>query len=435
MVGYSKQQSFLTATIACALLLSARAALAEEALTIGEALREARAANARLPVAAAEVAIARERIREAKARRGFQVSIEAGIRYAPSPASYGVDVNGENLQGVMTQPLYAGGALDARVRASEADLIGRAARYRADEKDVELDVRTDVALLAQVQASVAVRRRGVERLGSYVTYLEQRRAAGQPVAYDLLKTRARQLSEEADARALQRRLAETTLELNDLLGRAPDRPLTIAPLDDPRAPDRAALSSSLQPWQGTPDVREAATNVRAAATNIEIVSAARKPRVNASFDAGLLGSGIPGAPSWARPADRLRNDAGVSAAVSLSWVVFDLGIVSSQIARARLARDQAAQSLVVAERYAHLEWARARTSLVGAFDELQGRAQVVPIAYDAYLEAESIYRGGQGTALEVLDSYVNWVAASDAYESTLFAYRSAQAQLERWGRE
>lgn len=407
----------------------------EQGLTMDQALGEARAANARLPVTASDVAIAREGVREARARRWLQVSIEAGVRYAPSPVSYGVDVNGENLQGVLRQPLYAGGALDARIRESEEVLFGRAARYRAAEKDVELDVRIDFAQFAQLGASLAVRRQGLERLDSYVTYLEQRRAAGQPVAYDLVKTRARQLSERGNVRGLERQLAEISLDLNDLLGRAPDRPLSIAPLARPEAPEATVPSSSPQPWRRTPDVREAANNVRAAAANVEMVSAARRPRVNAIFDAGLLGSGIPGAPSWARPADRLRNDVGVSAAVSLSWIVFDLGIVSSQIAQARLARDQSAQSLVVAERHARLEWARARTVVAAAYDELQTRAQTVPLAHDAYLEAESIYRGGQGTALDVLDSYANWVLASDAYESTLFDYRGAQAQLQRWGLE
>ncbi|MEO8901382.1 MAG: TolC family protein [Polyangiaceae bacterium] len=427
-----RKLAFLAVASGVVCSLFPREARAEEQLSIGQALSEARTANARLPVAATDVAIAREAVREAEARRWLQISIEGGVRYAP-PMSYGVDVNSENLQAVLTQPLYAGGAIDSRIRASEEFLFSRAARYRAAEKDVELAVRTDFAQFAQLGASLAVRREGLARLDGYVTYLEQLHAAGRPVTYDLLKTRARQLSERGNVRGLERRLAEISLDLNDLLGRAPDRTLSIAPLAGPQPPPTEAQSSSPRPWQRTPEVREAVSDVRAAAANVEVARAARRPSVNATLDAGLLGSGVPGAPSWARPADRLRNDAGVSAAVSLSWLVFDLGIVSSQIAQARLTRDQSAQSLVVAQRHARLEWTRARTVVAAAYDELQTRAQAVPIAHDAYLEAESIFRGGQGTVLDVLDSYSNWVAASDAYESTLFDYRSALAQLERWG--
>lgn len=424
-------QHVLRWLIALALAVNVGPARADEPLTLEQALREARAANAQLPLAALDVASARERAREAKARRWLRVSVLAGLRYSPPAARYGADENGENLQAVLTQPLYAGDAIDARVRAAEADVVSLGARYRVDEKGVELDVRTRFARYEQLRGSLAIRREGLVRLASYQTLLEERKAAGQPVTADLLKTRARQLSESASARVLERQLAELTLDVNDLLGRSPEQPLVVAHLPDPAAPDPATPTSS--PWRMTPDVREAAFDLRVALANIDIARAARKPYVSATLDAGLLGGGIGATPSWLRPADRLRNDAGVSAGVSLSWVVFDLGVISAQVAQARLARDRSAQSLVVAERNARFEWYRARTLLLGAYDELQVRAGVLPVAHDAYLAAESLYRGGQGTALEVLDSYVNWVAAFDADRAALFNYRVAQAELERWG--
>ena len=103
------------------------------------------------------------------------------------------------------------------------------------------------------------------------------------------------------------------------------------------------------------------------------------------------------------------------------------------MAQARLARDRSAQSLVVAERNARLEWSRAHTLRAGTYDELQVRVRAVPMAHDAYLEAASLYRGGQGTALDVLDSYANWIAAADAHLATLYEYRAARAALDRWG--
>ena len=421
----------LAVVLAATWLLFSPRAHAEDALTVDQALGEARVANALLPLAALDVASARERVREAKARRWLQVSVEAGLRYAPPSVHYGSDVNGESLQAVLIQPLYAGDAIDARVRAAEADVAGRAAGYRVDEKSLELDVRLRFARYEQIRESLALRREGLRQLERYVTRLEERKAAGQPVTADLLKTRARVLAESATIRALERQLAEVALEINDLLGRVPEQPLVVAPLPDPGAPD--APTSSSRPWQIAPDVRVAASEVRIATQNIDVAAAAWKPHVSAILDAGLLGGGIGATPSWARPADRLRNDAGVSAAVSLSWVVFDLGIISAQVAQARLARDRTAQSLVVAERNARLEWSRAHTLLVGTYEELQVRARALPVAHDAYLEAESTYRGGQGSALEVLDAYANWIGASDAHLATKYEYRAARAALDRWG--
>ena len=417
--------------LAAALLFFSHQAHADDALTPEQALREARVANAQLPLAALDVASARERLAEAKARRWLQVSVEAGLRYAPPVASYGTDVNGENLQAVVTQPLYAGGGIDARVRAAEADVAGRTARYRADEKSLAFEVRLRFARYEQIRESLGLRRDGLRQLEAYVTRIEERKAAGQPVTADLLKTQARALAETATIRLLERQLAEVGLEINDLIGREPERPLVVARLSEPAAPE--TVTSSSQPWRVTPDVREAAWRVRVATENVDAATAARKPHVTAIFDAGLLGGGIGGSPSWFRTADRLRNDAGVSAGVSLSWVVFDTGIISAQVAQARLARDRNAQALVVAERNARLEWSRAYTLLVGTYDELQVRVRAVPMAHDAYLESTSLYRGGQGTALDVLDSYANWIVASEARLATLFGYRAAQAALERWG--
>ena len=417
------------------MLFFSHRAHADDALTVEQALREARTANAQLPLAALDVSIARERVREAKARRWLQVSVEASLRYAPPFASYGSggsgDVNEETLQAVMTQPIYEGDRIEARVRAAEADVVGRTARYRIDEKSLELEVRLRFARYEQFRESLVLRRDGLRQLDEYVTRIDERRAAGQPVTADLLKAQARALAETATIRALERQLAEVALEINDLLGRAPEQPLVVARLSDPAAPD--PITSSSQPWRVAPDIREAEWEVRSAAENIDVATAARKPHVGAIFDVGLLGGGIGGMPSWVRPADRLRNDFGVSAGVYLSWAVFDLGIISAQVAQARLMHDHTSQSLVLAERNARLEWARANTLLVGSDAELRIRVRAVPAAHDAYLEAASLYRGGRGTALEVLDAYANWIAAADAQLAALFQYRAAQAALERWG--
>lgn len=133
----------------------------------------------------------------------------------------------------MTQPLYSGDGLEAHVRAEEANVAGRTARYRVDEKSLELEVRLRFARYEQICESLVPRREGLLQLEEYVTRIEERKAAGQPVTSDLLKTRARALAETATIRALERQLAEVGLEINDLLGREPEQPLVVARLFDP----------------------------------------------------------------------------------------------------------------------------------------------------------------------------------------------------------
>jgi outer membrane protein TolC len=54
--------------------------------------------------------------------------------------------------------------------------------------------------------------------------------------------------------------------------------------------------------------------------------------------------------------------------------------------------------------------------------------------YDAYLDAESRYRGGAGMALEVLDAYSASVDAVVRLSDAISRYRIARALAVRWGR-
>jgi len=59
--------------------------------------------------------------------------------------------------------------------------------------------------------------------------------------------------------------------------------------------------------------------------------------------------------------------------------------------------------------------------------------KAAPAAKDAWLEAESRYRGGTTTSLEVLDSYGSAIDAAVRLSDAASRYRIAQALLTRWG--
>jgi outer membrane protein TolC len=65
--------------------------------------------------------------------------------------------------------------------------------------------------------------------------------------------------------------------------------------------------------------------------------------------------------------------------------------------------------------------------------ELAERRRAAPLARDAYLSVESLYRGGVGTALEVLDAYTALVTTQQALADAVLGYRLAGAAAERWG--
>ena len=57
----------------------------------------------------------------------------------------------------------------------------------------------------------------------------------------------------------------------------------------------------------------------------------------------------------------------------------------------------------------------------------------MPVAEEAYLLAESSYRGGYASALDVLDAFDQWIQAGRSAAQAAFAYREAEARAIRWG--
>ena len=418
--------------------LLASAATAQEPVTLDQALREARAANARLPIPAYDVAIAQDKVEEARAERWLKVAVEGGFTYAP-PSGYDPVVTnaGEfRLQALGRQPLTDGGARRAAVARARADLAAAGGRYRIAEKDLYLEVVTQFNEMLTAREEMLARRAGIARLESYRTSLKSRQASGQAVAADLLKTDVRVASEEASLLEAQRRVDDSRIALNDLMGRPPAAPLELA---SPAFPDLAPPESAA--WGETPEVAEALAEVRSADAALMVARAERKPHLDLSADVGFWGSDTshlvpadlkamhPDATFW----DRVRRDAGYSFTLSLSWPIFDFGAIRARVAQANHTLAQAKAKVELARRDSHRQWEQARSALRALSQEIALLARAEPVARDAYLEAESRYRGGAASSLEVIDAYAASIEATVRLSEAVSRYRISRALAERWG--
>ncbi|GAC1543295.1 MAG: hypothetical protein NVS2B9_10460 [Myxococcales bacterium] len=146
----------------------------------------------------------------------------------------------------------------------------------------------------------------------------------------------------------------------------------------------------------------------------------------------MLGPGLGGAPvgGFAR---RLRNDFGASLTLSLSMPIFDFGVYRGRRQEAEALAVQADRRATAQARRARLELESAQARLGTLYREVDARRRSLPLARDAYLSAASLYAGGSGTALEVLDAYTGMMGAARAYAQAVFAYRVAEAKAIRWG--
>jgi outer membrane protein TolC len=418
---------FLPCATLLVLLGIARAGLGEEPVTLPAAIGEALAANARLPLSAIELSLAGEREKEARAERWLKLAVEGDFIYAPPGYSAAITNLGEaRLQAAARQPIYAGGALDAAVAKAGAGLSSAHARYRMAQKDVELEVRGRFSELLQAESEIEIRRAGLDQLVAYRTLLRSRQASGQGVASDVLKTEVRIELEEAAVIESEQRADEARAALNDLMGRDPAAPLVLAPLPDPMPPGALDADS----WQNAPDVEAARAVTRAADADVIIASAERRPKLLFSADAGFLTDDTTHLNSrfW----DRFWRDAGYSFTLVFSWPVFDLGAAKAREAEARLGAEQARLQLESERRETRLSWEKARSARKRLYARIELLSRAVPDARDSYLEAESRYRGGTVTALEVLEAHSAALEAAVRLSEDVARYRVAEAAVIRW---
>lgn len=399
-----------------ALLLHAVAARAAP-LSVDDAVTEALAANARLPIAQDQADLAAAAVDETRGQRGPSVGIEGDL-HGGYPLTY---ASGDGrLQVVGDMPIFDPGQHPA-VQGAQARAEGARHRLQAARDDVEEAVRDAFARVEAVQDQMRLQEQAAKALEDYMTLVEGRRRSGDPVAADALRAKTRLELARADLAATRRHLGAARITLNNLLGRDPNAPLELAPEPSPTPP--ADLGTP-----GGPDVAAAAAEASAARTGISAARAARLPRFDLVLDAGaepVLG------PSFDAPLNTGRGY-GVEGILSATWHLWDLGVTRAQVKQATLAAHQAAREQEAAERDAAREHALAASDLAGLADEATRLQALVPDARDAWILAESEYRGGSGTALEVLDAWEAWTRAGLRSAQATLDYRRALAHLRRW---
>jgi outer membrane protein TolC len=412
---------FMFAAGGCAALRAQTSPEVPDSLTLEQALEEAHRANAQLPEAQYRVQQARARARQARGELYPKLSIDGDL-HGGAPQSY---ASNDSLARVLAQtPIYEGGELRAGVKRSDAETDSSVAGYQMSVREVDRAVRVAYGRILRDESTLQLDSRAIDRLQTYLAAVRARQAAGQGLGADALRTRQRLASAQADWATARRDLDDGTMELNDLLGRAPDAALSLAPLPDPKPP----LQSIDQPWLATPDIEQAEADIRAQQAGVQAARAGRRPRVTLEADVGVQSS----AGSNLAP---LNNGSGSGGQILLNFSVpfWDKGVFRARMDEANAALGEARQRKLVVERAARLAWMQAVNGVADLYTEFRARGAAAVAARDAYLQAESLYRGGQGTALEVLDAHDAWIQANQTLLDVIYDYRVAQADLDRWG--
>lgn len=392
-------------------------------LTQDAAIREAGVANTRLPVAFLNVASSRTFVPEARSDLFPTVAV-GGAAHDARPGAYDHD-----LEAFARGSLYDA-SIRPRIGVAKANVASALGRYRVTEADLELEVRSRFSDAVEARAEVEIQHEAIDRLTSYVDTVKLRQRAGEGVEADLLNAQAALATQRASLVDAELRVEDDRMQLNDLLGRDPTAPLALAP---PPKLARQPVAIEATPWLQTPDVAVAAAEVKAAGALIAVARAERRPNLGYEIGVGFLGVQPAQDPSESY-GNRIVRGFGVSATLTLSWTLLDFGGYHARTSRAEIERDRALATERVTFRATRLAFQQADlelTTLQGAVDL---NTQAVAATRDAYLAAESVYRGGSGTALAVIDAHRIWVSTAITSANVELRYRLAEANYIRRSR-
>jgi outer membrane protein TolC len=408
-----------------AVVLASTVARADAPLTIQAALREARAHNARLPPVWIDEATSQAALREARDNLWPSVALSGDARYAPADANNGSELV---VQAGLHGPIYDGGRLRAQIDVAGANVDVALARYRLAEAELEAEVYTTFSQELEAEDEVRIQQAAVVRLSSYVELVKLRKAGGQGLETDLLMAQAQLATQQAAELDAELAQSKARYALNDLLGRDPTAPLVLVPLPEPAPPPTPPHDA----WLRAPDVNAAVASVRSAAAGIAVARAEHRPQLTFELAGGFFGFQPEQTPGESLGSRAVRS-VGVAAMLNYSWTLFDFGAYHARLDQARLARDRASAERVVTERKARVSFDAAALELDRLRAQLAARMRATAAARDAFLAAESVYRGGGGTSLAVIDAHRTWVDAALAEAALRLRYRTAEAQYQRWG--
>ena len=285
------------ALIAAVGVLSASGPSAEEALVLTTEIgvRLALEGNERIMVARSERIKADERAREARAdglpqlgafvdydRNWLRPSfvLNDSIRFSIG--------NDNNLTGSLrlTQPLYRGGGIRARLKAARLEAqysreVERAVRHQIT---AEVEEGFYAYLLAAELARVGDL--AVLRSRANLEQVRALRAAGQVSEYDLVRAQVQVTVVSADSLSAHKGLAKATVRLKDLLGLDLDREVSVAAEFRRDSPLAGVNTDSLVRIgvSRRPEIRQLVHLIRAREREIVVAKAAGRPQVDLVID-------------------------------------------------------------------------------------------------------------------------------------------------------
>ena len=321
----------------------------------------------------------------------------------------------------LRQPLYAPAVL-ASFHAAQAAAAAADAAHQAFARQLRRDIT--LAYLDWLRA-----RNAAQIVAASATLLAENRrvsaalyAQGKGTHDTVLRAEAEWLAIEQQQHEAENGAVQARSYVNFLLNRPLDGALEAAELGDADTPPATpALELATQDaLAARPELRQLDHARDAAAAQLRVAQAARRPTLALGVDAGTQGSdyGIG------------RNYNFVTASLVVNWTLFDAGARSAAVSQARLATAQLANEQRQSVARVALEVRRAHDELVTAIESLATARARTAAARAAFAIAAERRAAGLSSPLEFLDARSTLTSAELNENLTRCAGLQRQAEFD-----
>ena len=326
---------------------------------------------------------------------------------------------------------WDGGARRWGHRGARESLAASELGLRAGRADVVYQVKQRYYALLKAQELVEVQQEAFELGLKRQEEAEIRLEVGAGTRVDLLRLQVAADNARADLINAEQQVQLSRASLNHVLGRGLSASLeTVALAGDPALPPETAEPEAMadlveRAQRANPGLAQARRNESAAEMNLKARRAAWHPRLSANI-------------SYSRNNEVLERVYGdldqnyrLSAGLNLTYQLFDGGLRSADVDRARSSLESARLGLEQQERDLALSVETTYLELVRLGRILRIARRTAELAAEDLHLAEERYRVGKGRLLEVLDAQVGLTSARNNRVSTRYDLALAEADLER----
>jgi multidrug efflux system outer membrane protein len=364
-----------------------------------------------------DLKFAEARIRQARAVRGIAQSflgptVDATGSYQRSEASVsptgGTGRNSDNTVSVTTNQYFAGfdaaweldifGGVRRSIEAADADLQASVEARRDVLVTLTAEVARNYIDLRAFQQRISIARQNLEAQKHSAKLTRQRFEAGLASGLDVANAEAQVATTAAVIPLFEASARQTIYSLGVLLGRPPAALVQeLAPaLAIPTVPPSAPMGVPSDLLRRRPDIRQAEAGVHAATARIGVAEADLYPRFTITGSIGVKASDFG---SWLDWSSRLW-----SIGPGVTWRVFDMGRIRSDIAQQEALQDQ---SLIAYQKTVLTALQEVEGALISLDKEQEHRnALVDAVAFNQKAVDLSIklYTEGQTDFLNVLQA-------------------------------